>query len=107
MERVKELSGASVPFSFDVHAMIASSNAPKLEKELHRHFRDNQVNKVNSRKEFFKLPLSAIKGAIDSMEDVDAHFTLRAEASEYRESLAIARNRVSSHDKVGLIAESA
>ena len=57
MDRVKELGDASVPFSFDVHAMIYSDDAPALEKSLHRVFDDKSVNKVNPRKEFFKLPL--------------------------------------------------
>ena len=52
-ERIDELSGASVPFPFDVHAMIFSDNVPALETALHNRLADRKVNKVNSRKVFF------------------------------------------------------
>ena len=60
-DRVRELGDASVPFEFDIHAMIFSEDAPKLESELHNVFRDNQVNLVNPRKEFFRTRLTDIK----------------------------------------------
>lgn len=88
MDRVKELGDASVPFEFDVHAMIYSEDAPKLEKELHRMFIQMQMNKVNPRKEFFKIPLKEIKNATDKMK-LDVHWTMLAEAKEYRESISI------------------
>ncbi|WP_422472601.1 DUF4041 domain-containing protein [Endozoicomonas sp. ALB032] len=88
MDRVKELGDASVPFDFDVHAMIYSEDAPKLEKELHKVFELQQVNKVNYRKEFFRVNVSDIKSKIDEM-DIEAHWTMKAEAKEYRETLAI------------------
>ncbi len=91
LDRVKELGDASVPFSFDVHAMIFSKDAPSLEKALHKTFNDQAVNKVNPRKEFFKIPLSSIKEAIEAEGIKDIHWTLKAEAEEYRESLAIAK----------------
>ncbi|SHF18825.1 DUF4041 domain-containing protein [Clostridium fallax] len=56
-ERVNELSSASVPFPFDIHATIQTNDAPTLEHELHKRFEKNKVNKVNSRKEFFKVSL--------------------------------------------------
>lgn len=89
LDRVKELGDASVPFSFDVHAMLYSENAPALEKQLHRTFLENSVNKVNSRKEFFKLTLPVIKEAVIKENITDAHWTMKADASEFRESLAI------------------
>lgn len=64
MDRVKELGDASVPFEFDVHAMIFSDDAPALETVLHNTFRDNQVNKVNPRKEFFRVKLSEIEKVV-------------------------------------------
>ena len=94
MDRVKELGDASVPFSFDVHAMIYSDDAPALEKSLHRVFDDKSVNKVNPRKEFFKLPLSEIKQAVEQENVEDVHWTLKAEAAEYRESMSINRSIV-------------
>ena len=65
MERVKELSGAAVPFDFDVHAMISCDDAPALEKTLHDHLECYRINRINLRKEFFRVELSRI---IDEVE---------------------------------------
>ncbi len=88
MDRVKELGDASVPFSFDVHAMIHSEDAPKLEKELHNVFENDRVNKVNYRKEFFTVPITTIKEQIDNLK-LETHWTMKAEAKEYRESIEL------------------
>lgn len=93
LERIKELGDASVPFSFDVHAMIHSDDAPRLEKELHAVFSEHQMNKVNSRKEFFQVGLGQIKEQVAAL-GLDTHWTMKAEALEYRESQAIARSLV-------------
>ena len=77
-----------MPFDFDVHAMIFSEDAPGLEGKLHRHFLLNQVNKVNHRKEFFRTAAADLKREIEAM-GIEAHWTLAAEAREYRETLAI------------------
>jgi len=95
LDRVKELGDASVPFSFDVHAMIYSDDAPALEKSLHQTFHDKSVNKINARKEFFRLPISDIKKAVVSEGAQEIHWTLKAEASEYRESLAMSHAKES------------
>ena len=92
MDRVKELGDASVPFEFDVHAMIYHEDAPTLERELHQVFNDKQVNKSNPRKEFFKLKISEIKEAVLDM-GIDVHWTLAAEAREYRESIIQERKK--------------
>jgi hypothetical protein len=91
LDRVKELGDASVPFEFDVHAMLHSTDAPTLENELHKVFHDDQVNKVNSRKEFFRVSLSRIREKVEELE-IEAHWTMKAEAREYRESLAFAQS---------------
>ena len=93
LDRVKELSSASVPFVFDVHAMIYSEDAPALEKELHNYFDLASVNKVNSRKEFFEITLQEIR---DYVEDsgLEAHWTMVADATEYRQSLSILEQQV-------------
>ncbi|WP_264158748.1 GIY-YIG nuclease family protein [Noviherbaspirillum aerium] len=88
LDRVKELGDASVPFAFDVHAMIWADDAPKLEKELHRFFVLNQMNKANPRKEFFRLSLAQLKDHVTSL-GIDASWTINAAAAEYRETLAI------------------
>lgn len=61
MERVVELGDASVPFPFDVHAMIYTEDAPGLESALHRAFDNLKINTVNYRKEYFRVPLAEIK----------------------------------------------
>lgn len=93
LDRVKELGDASVPFSFDVHAMIYSEDAPTLERELHRQFSDHQVNRINPRKEFFKVPLAEVRNAIEQ-EGHETHWTMAAEAWEYRESKALAERQL-------------
>lgn len=92
LDRVRELGDASVPFAFDVHAMIYSDDAPSLENHLHKVFNEKQVNKVNSRKEFFNVGIKDIKSTVAEM-NIDAHWTMFADAKEYRESLAIENER--------------
>ncbi|MEO0478400.1 MAG: DUF4041 domain-containing protein [Planctomycetota bacterium] len=90
LDRIRELGDASVPFAFDVHAMLYSEDAPALETRLHKLFVDHQINKVNSRKEFFRVSLSAIRSAVETSDDIgEAHWTMVAEAREFRESLAL------------------
>lgn len=87
-DRVKELGDASVPFRFDIHAMMYSDDAPNLEKELHRAFDDKKVNMLNYRKEFFNVTLDEIENQIKET-GIEAEFTKLPEAIEYRETLAI------------------
>jgi len=89
-DRIKELGDASVPFEFDVHAMIRSDDAPSLERELHAQFEEHRLNKVNYRKEFFRVPLQAIREFVGARQ-LEATFTMAAEAREYRESVALAK----------------
>jgi Domain of unknown function (DUF4041)/Meiotically up-regulated gene 113 len=86
--RVKELGDASVPFAFDIHAMIHSENAPELENAFHKHFRDKQLNLVNSRKEFFAVSLNEIEEHAVA-NGLTVEFTKIAEAKEYRETMAM------------------
>ena len=87
IDRIKELSNASVPFSFDVHALIPSEDAPALEKELHNHFAQYRVNKANCRKEFFKIKLSEIESFVNEKMNKKIKFTKVAEALEYKQTL--------------------
>lgn len=84
MERVDELGDASVPFDFDVHAMIFSDDAPKLESALHRAFENKKLNMVNTRREFFNVTLDEIKEVIKLNYDKTAEFTDVANAEQYR-----------------------
>lgn len=88
MDRVKELGDASVPFPFDVHAIIESDDAPALETKLHRALSLMQVNKVNPRKEFFRIQLSDIRTLVEKA-GLTANWTLEAAAAEYRETLVL------------------
>lgn len=88
LDRIRELGDASVPFSFDVHAMIYSEDAPALESALHKAFAPYQVNRVNPRKEFFKVPLERIAEEVKK-RSAKIEFTMIAEASEYLQSLAM------------------
>lgn len=89
MDRIKELGDASVPFEFDVHAMIFSQDAPALETILHQTFRKYEVNKVNPRKEFFKVPLDEIETIVKENHNATVTFTKVAEAAQYRETLRL------------------
>lgn len=90
MDRISELSSASVPFPFDVHAMIFSEDAPALETTLHQYFQSNQVNKVNSRKEFFRVNLDEIKKVVLKNHNATVQFIDEPDAIEYRETLKLA-----------------
>ena len=87
LDRVKELGDASVPFQFDIHAIIYSENAPQLEYELHKHFSSRRLNRINHRKEFFKVTLEEIESFIKQHANADIEFTKLAEAREYRETI--------------------
>lgn len=88
LDRVKELGDASVPFTFDTHAMIYSENAPQLEKLLHKAFDSKRVNLVNTRKEFFRVSLEEIESEAKSVLP-DAEFYMTSEARQFKESQAI------------------
>ncbi len=88
LDRVRELGDASVPFEFDVHAMIYSDDAPALERQLHKKFLKSQLNKINPRKEFFRLGINDIKNYTDRM-GINCKWTLAAEAKQYRETVKL------------------
>lgn len=83
-ERVDELGDASVPFNFDIHAMIFSDDAPKLEAALHKAFENKKLNMVNTRREFFKVTLDEIKTVVAQNYDKTAEFIEFPDAEQYR-----------------------
>ncbi len=89
MDRISELSSASVPFPFDVHALIFSDDAPSLENSLHKYFEDKSINKVNLRKEFFKIDINELKDYVLNNLGLSINFIDVPEAEQYRESLRI------------------
>ena len=89
MDRVKELGDASVPFQFDVHAMIFSEDAPAMEATLHREFDRRRVNAINRRKEFFNVSLDEIKNTVVKLSGKETEFKMTALAEEYFETLRL------------------
>jgi hypothetical protein len=86
-ERIQELGDASVPFPFDVHALIPTHNAPELECQIQTHFWERRVNRANDRKEFFRVTIDEIETfAVE--RGLKVRLTKLAEAKEYRQTLA-------------------
>lgn len=88
-ERVDELGSASVPFNFDIHAMIFSEDAPALENALHKAFEARKLNMVNSRREFFSVSLEEVETVVKTSFSKPVEFTVLPEASQYRQSLML------------------
>lgn len=93
IDRINELSSASVPFKFDVHALIFTDDAYKLETELHNYFDKKRVNKVNMRKEFFRLDLDEIKKVLKKHKELTFDFKEVPDAPEYRDTLLIEKQQ--------------
>ncbi len=95
-ERVDELGDASVPFYFDVHAMIFSDDTPSLENAMHKAFSDRRLNRINLRREFFHVKLEEIEEVVKRNFNKPVEFTKLAEAAQYRQSLMLKTNLQSS-----------
>ncbi len=93
MDRIRELGDASVPFKFDLHALIYSNEARTLEYELHKAFADKAVNLFNQRKEFFNVTLDDIEAKVKEL-GFEAEFSTIPEAEEYKETIAIKEKRM-------------
>ena len=89
LDRVRELSGASVPFYYDVHALIPSDDAPSLENKLHNKFAAKRVNKVNQRREFFRLSPEDIENALKEFVEEDVNIIHDVVSDQYEETLLI------------------
>ena len=88
LERVHELGDASVPFRFDVHALIYAEDAPRLENALHEEFASRRVNRINLRREYFRVTLEEIMAAVERHHGI-VTFVTKPTAEEYRKSNAI------------------
>lgn len=80
------MGDASVPFKFDVHAMIFSDDAPTLEASLHHAFENKKVNMINGRREFFRVTLDEIENVVKANYDKTVEFIKIPQAEQYRES---------------------
>lgn len=87
-DRINELGGASVPFTFDVHSFIFSDDAVGLEQKLHNILDDKRVNKINLRKEFFNVSIDEIERLVQDI-DPSAEFNTTMVAEQYRQTLSI------------------
>ena len=94
LERIRELSSASVPFQFDVHALIFSEEAFALETELHNQLANYKVNKVNGRKEYFRVPFDEIRNILGTHKELTVELNEDAEAFEYRQTKAIESKQI-------------
>jgi hypothetical protein len=88
-ERVDELGDASVPFRFDVHAIIFSNDAPKLEGVLHKTFENARLNMINNRREFFRASIDDIERVVKENHDKTVDFVKISYAKEYRGSIKV------------------
>jgi hypothetical protein len=87
MDRIRELSDASVPFNFDVHAIHFSNDAVGVEAEMHRRLAHKRVNRVNLRREFFYATPAEVRSLLSSVAGDLLEFTESAEAFEYHQSV--------------------
>ncbi len=92
MDRIRELGDASVPFRFDLHALIFTENAPELENLLQKEFNDRRINKINYRKEYFRVTLDEIEQVIKEKYEKEVDFIRIPEAQEYRETLSLIKD---------------
>ncbi|WP_096154047.1 GIY-YIG nuclease family protein [Bacillus sp. FJAT-45066] len=88
LDRIDELGNASVPFRFDIHAMVFSDNAVDLEQKIHNHLEKSRINKVNLRKEFFNIDVFELQEIVQEI-DPTVEFTTTMKAEEYRQSLSL------------------
>jgi hypothetical protein len=88
-ERIDELGDSSVPFGFDIHALIFSDDAPKLETALHQAFAKRKLNMVNARREFFNVTLEEIEAVVRTNFSKPVEFVRMADAADYRQSLKL------------------
>ncbi|WP_034751563.1 GIY-YIG nuclease family protein, partial [Halalkalibacter wakoensis] len=88
LDRIDELGNASVPFKFDIHAMVFSDNAVELEQKIHDRLDQQRVNKINLRKEFFYSDIENLQAIVQDI-DSTVEFTTTLAAEEYRQSKSI------------------
>lgn len=89
MDRVRELGDASVPFTFDVHALIFADDAVGIEAALHREFAAERINQVSMRKEFFRVGPADVLQALKEHQVSVLEFRADAETEGFRTSQAL------------------
>jgi hypothetical protein len=86
MDRVRELGDASVPFHYDVHAMVFSEDAVGLETHLHHQLADRKLNLVNTRREFFRARPAEVRDILTRLDASIITWVDEPEALEWRQS---------------------
>ncbi|UQU62796.1 DUF4041 domain-containing protein [Couchioplanes caeruleus] len=86
MDRVRELGDASVPFTFDVHALFFSDDAVGIEAAMHSRLADRRVNMVNHRREFFYATPAEAKQHLKDLAGNLLQYEETPVALEYRQS---------------------
>ena len=94
LDRVRELGDASVPFHYDVHAMVFSDDAVGLETSLHHEFAARRVNLVNLRREFFRVTPAEVRDVLAQREAAIIRWTDDPEATEWRQSETTRRQQI-------------
>lgn len=89
MDRIRELSDASVPFNFDVHALFFSKDAVGIEGALHERLANVRVNMVNRRREFFRTTPAQVKNHMSQLAGEMLQFQELPEAIEYRQTMSV------------------
>lgn len=88
IDRIRELSDASVPFNFDIHALFFSKDAVGIETAMHERLAEMRVNIVNRRREFFRASPLEVKTHLVELAGELLQFQDIPEALEYRQCLA-------------------
>ena len=86
LDRVRELGDASVPFRYDVHTLFFAEDAVGIETALHHRFEARRVNRVNLRREFFRVTPTEARDALAELAGELLHFDEFPEAVEFRQS---------------------
>lgn len=92
-DRIDELSNASVPFKFDVHSFIFSEDAVSLENALHKRLDKKRMNKITTKKEFFRCNIDELESLVYEIQPT-ASFIKTMLAEQYRMSLEIEKNNI-------------
>ena len=100
IDRVKELSDASVPFNFDVHALFFSENAVEIETKMHQRLADRRVNRVNLRREFFYASPAEARDLLKALTGELLQFDEMPEAVEFHQSQARPEGAVLSGERL-------
>lgn len=79
LQRIAELSSASVPFPFICRAVVFSDDVFDIETKIHNYFNDKRVNKENLHKEFFAITPNEAITALKDVFGCEIHYISKQE----------------------------